>query len=85
MTRQGRFGDRSITNRHRTYSDRGRTGDWINAVVVVLVLSIAVVIAAITITVYDNAALLASRQTTTSEPSTSGQGAGAPETNGSAR
>jgi hypothetical protein len=76
MTRQGRLGDR---RQHRTYSDRGRAGDWTNAVVGALVLSIAVA-------AYDNSALLASRHgTTTSEPPATGHASGAPETNGTAR
>jgi hypothetical protein len=62
MTRQGRLGDRSHSRQHRTYSDRGRAGDWTNDVVVALVLSIAVLVATIAIAVYDNSALLASRR-----------------------
>ena len=57
--------------------NRGRAGDWINAVVVALVLSIAVLVATIAIAVYDNSALLASRHgTTTSEPPTTGHASG---------
>jgi 2-methylcitrate dehydratase PrpD len=78
MTRQGRLGNRSI-NRHRTYSDSGRARDWGSAVVVALVLSVAVVVAAIAIAVYDNSALVASHSSsTTSEPQTTGQGSGGP-------
>jgi hypothetical protein len=86
MTRQGRLGDRSHSRQHRTYSGRGRAGDWTNAVVVALVLSIAVLVATIAIAVYDNSALLASRHgTTTSGPPATGHASGAPETNGTAR
>jgi hypothetical protein len=87
MNRQGHLRDRSGTG-HRTYSDPGRAGDWGNAVVVALVLGAVVVMAAITITVYDDSALLASRSSTLtsrSEPPTTGHANGIPETNGSAR
>ena len=87
MNRQGHLRDRSGTG-HRTYSDPGRAGDWGNAVVVALVLGAVVVMAAITITVYDDSALLASRRSTLtsrSEPPTTGHADGIPETNGSAR
>jgi hypothetical protein len=87
MNCQGHLRDRSGTG-HRTYSDPGRAGDWGNAVVVALVLGAVVVMAAITITVYDDSALLASRSSTLtsrSEPPTTGHANGIPETNGSAR
>jgi hypothetical protein len=87
MNRQGHLRDCSGTG-HRTYSDPGRAGDWGNAVVVALVLGAVVVMAAITITVYDDSALLASRRSTLpsrSEPPTTGHADGIPETNGSAR
>ena len=87
MNRQGHLRDRSGTG-HRTYSDPGRAGDWGNAVVVALVLGAVVVMAAISITVYDDSALLASRSSTLtsrSEPPTTGHANGIPETNGSAR
>ena len=53
MSPQGDRSDRS-TNRHRTYSDSGRARDWGSTVVVALVLSVAVILAAIAIIVYDN-------------------------------
>jgi hypothetical protein len=87
MNCQGHLRDRSGTG-HRTYSDPGRAGDWGNAVVVALVLGAVVVMAAITITVYDDSALLASRSSTLtsrSAPPTTGHANGIPETNGSAR
>jgi hypothetical protein len=71
--------------RERQWANSGRVRDWTNAGVVALVLSVAVVIAAITIAVFDNSAVVASRGTGTSEPTTTGQGGGAPETSGSAR
>jgi hypothetical protein len=49
MIPQAPLRDRSIN----TYSDRGRAGDWTSAIVVALVLSIAVVLGAITIAIFD--------------------------------
>jgi hypothetical protein len=72
--------------RDRHWANSGRAGDWTNAAVVALVLSLAVVIAAIAIAVFDNPARLASRySTTTSELRTTAQSGGAPETDGRAR
>ena len=68
----------------RQWANSGRVRDWTNAGMVALVLSVAVVIAAIAIAVFDNSAVVASRGTGT-EPTTTGQGGGAPETSGSAR
>jgi hypothetical protein len=85
MDCQARIGDHSRT-RHRTDSDSGRVGDWGNAVVVALVLSIAVFVAAIVIALYDNSVMVASRYTTaTPELSKTAQGVGPVETDGRAR
>ena len=60
--------------------------DWVSAVVVALVLSIATLLGAIAITAFDNSARVASRySTTTSELRTTAQSGGAPETDGRAR
>jgi hypothetical protein len=83
MHRQGRLSDRSAS---RTYSDRGRAGDWTAALVVALVLSIAVVLGAVAIAIFENTALLVSRdRTTASEPPPTGRDGGQPETSGTAR
>ena len=72
--------------RERQWANSGRVRDWTNAGVVALVLSVAVVIAAIAIGVFDNPARLASRySTTTSELRTTAQGGGVRETDGRAR
>jgi len=86
MTGQGRLRDRPRT-RQRTCSAPGRAADWGNAAIVALVLSAVVVMAAITITVYDNSAVLASRQRTTASelPKAAENGGGLLETDGSAR
>ena len=60
--------------------------DWDSAVVVALVLTVATLIAAITIAAFDNSARLASRySTSTSELPRTAQGGGMPETDGRAR
>jgi hypothetical protein len=72
--------------RDRHWTNGGRIGDWTNAALVALVLSIAVVLSAIAIALFDNSARLASRySTTTSELPTTAQAGGAPETDGRAR
>jgi hypothetical protein len=72
--------------RDRHWANSGRAGDWTNAAVVALVLSVAVVIAAIAIAAFDNSARLASRYTsTTSELPRTAQGGGTLETDGRAR
>ena len=60
--------------------------DWGSAVVVALVLTVATLIAAIAIPVFDNSARLASRySTTTSELPRTAQAGGSSETDGRAR
>ena len=72
--------------RDRHWANSGRAGDWTNAAVVALVLSLAVVIAAIAIAVFDNPARLASRySTSTSELPRTAQDGRLPETDGRAR
>ncbi len=85
MTRQGRLHDRPRTRQR--YSAPGRAADWGNAVIVALVLSAVVVMAAMAIAVYDNSAVLASRQRTTASelPKTAADGGGLIETEGRAR
>jgi peptidoglycan/LPS O-acetylase OafA/YrhL len=61
-----------------------RARDWGNAVIVALVLSVTVFIAAIAIAVFDNPARLASRHSTMSELPRTAQ-SGAAETDGRAR
>jgi hypothetical protein len=71
--------------RDRHWGDSARA-DWGGAVVVALVLTMATLVAAIAIPVFDNSARLASRySTTTSELPRTAQGGGAPETDGRAR
>jgi hypothetical protein len=71
--------------RDRHWGESARA-DWGSAVVVALVLSVATLIAAIAIPVFDNSARLASRySTSTSELPRTAQGGGAPETDGRAR
>jgi hypothetical protein len=72
--------------RDRHWADTGRAGDWTNAAVVALVLSVAVLIAAIAIAAFDNSARLASRySTTTSKLPRTAQDGRLPETDGRAR
>jgi hypothetical protein len=60
--------------------------DWVSAVVVALVLSIATLLGAIAITAFDNSARVASRYgTSTSELPRNAQGGGTLETDGRAR
>ena len=60
--------------------------DWVSAVVVALVLSIATLLGAIAITAFDNSARVASRySTTTSELPRTAQAGGSSETDGRAR
>ena len=60
--------------------------DWGSAVVVALVLTVATLMAAIAIAVFDNSARLASRySTTTSELPRTAQAGGSSETDGRAR
>jgi hypothetical protein len=84
MTREARFGDDSRI-RHRTCSDRGRAADWGSAVLVALVLSMAVFIAAIVIAAYDDSVLVASRRSISTDGPRTAQGAQPLETDGSAR
>jgi hypothetical protein len=72
--------------RDRHWADTGRAGDWTNAAVVALVLSVAVLIAAIAIAAFDNSARLASRySTTTSKLPRTAQDGRLSETDGRAR
>jgi hypothetical protein len=60
--------------------------DWVSAVVVALVLSIATLLGAIAITAFDNSARVASRySTSTSELPWTAQAGGSSETDGRAR
>ena len=60
--------------------------DWGSAVVVALVLTVATLIAAITIAAFDNSARFASHYSSaTSELPRTAQGGGSPETDGRAR
>jgi peptidoglycan/LPS O-acetylase OafA/YrhL len=68
----------------RHWSEGARARDWGNAFVVALVLSAAVVMAAIAIALFDNPARLASRHSTMSELPRTAQ-SGVPETDGRAR
>jgi hypothetical protein len=76
--------------RDRHWGESARA-DWGSAVVVALVLTVATLIAAIAIPVFDNSARLASRysttrySTTTSELPRTAQAGGSSETDGRAR
>ena len=68
------------------YSGESARADWGSAVVVALVLTVATLMAAISIAMFDNPARLASRySTTTSELPRTAQGGELPETDGRTR
>ena len=69
----------------RHWGESARARDWGNAVVVALLLSVAVLMAAIAIAVFDNPARLASHYTATSALLRTAQGSGTPETDGRAQ
>ena len=79
--------DRAVNQeRVQRWGHSARAGDWGGAVVVALVLTVATLIAAISIAAFDNSARVASRySTSTSELPRTAQDGGSSETDGRAR